>query len=54
MPILVSMTIVFDWLYPLYTADDKGGFLHQYALLIGFVATAAALWWRDPDVPIAS
>ena len=24
MPIMVSMTIVFDWLYLLYTADDKG------------------------------
>jgi hypothetical protein len=46
MPIMVSMTIVFDWLYLLCTADGKGAFLHQYALLIGFVATAAALWWQ--------
>ena len=47
MPIMVSMTIVFDWLNLLwYTADGKGPFLHQYALLIGFVATAAALWWQ--------
>ena len=46
MPIIVSMTILFDWLYLLQTADDRWAFLHQYALLIGFVVTAAALWWQ--------
>jgi hypothetical protein len=46
MPIMVSMTIAFDWLYLLETADDRWAFLHQYALLIGFVVTAAALWWQ--------
>jgi hypothetical protein len=46
MPIMVSGTIIFDWLYLLYTADDKRAFVQQYAALIGFIATLAALWWQ--------
>jgi hypothetical protein len=46
MPIIVSATIIFDWLYLLSTADDRPAFLQQYAALIGFVGTVAALFWQ--------
>lgn len=46
MPITVSLTIVFDWLYLMSTADDRWAFLKQYPLLVGLVVTVAALWWQ--------
>ena len=46
MPIIVSATIIFDWLYLLYTAGDRPAFMQQYAALIGFVVTVGALCWQ--------